>query len=608
MRNESLRNVAIIAHVDHGKTTLVDRMIAWTGLVRENQDLGDCVLDSNALERERGITILAKNISVTYRGVKINVIDTPGHADFGGEVERVLRMADGVLLLVDAAEGPLPQTRFVLRKALALHLPAIVVINKVDRSDARPHEVLDEVFELFLSLGADDRHLDFAVLYASGRQGFARYQLEDGHNGMEPLFETILSRIPAPEVRPDDPLRMLVTNIDFSEYTGRGAVGRVFAGRIEENRPLAVVKRDGRVTTCVPKRVVTFEGLRREPRAVVEAGEICLVEGLESVDIGDTLADPANPVAMPGLAVDDPTLSMLFTVNASPFAGTEGKFVTSRHLRERLERELESNVALRVEDTDRPETLKVSGRGILHLGVLIENMRREGYEFAVGKPRVILREEGGRRLEPVETLVVDAPADTSGRVIENASKRRGELRIMESRGDRVHMEFEIPSRGLIGLRTRVLNLTGGQAVMHHNLLEYQEWKGALPERTRGVMVSSETGEGVTYALHGLRDRGPFFIHPGERVYGGMIVGEHCKDNDIDVNVCRTKKLTNIRAAGADEKLILPPPRIFTVEEALEYIDEDELVEFTPRSVRLRKIHLDPKARRRRKDPAEAGTL
>ncbi|MFT7617064.1 MAG: GTP-binding protein [Planctomycetota bacterium] len=594
-----IRNVAIIAHVDHGKTTLVDGMIQTAGLFRDNQEVATCVLDSNDLERERGITILSKNISVTYNDVKINVIDTPGHSDFGGEVERVLKMANGVLLLVDAFEGPMPQTRFVLRKALDLNLKPIVVINKIDRPDSRPHEVLDEVFELFLALDANDEQLDFPVIYASGRDGYTRYEYEDGNDDFRPLLDTIVKCVPKPDVDVNGPFQMLVTSVQYSEFTGRVAIGRIFRGSIKRAQKISLVKNEGGHTyTASPKKIMTFEGLGKVEQEEIIAGDIAALEGINNVEIGDSLCDPEHidPIHAPN--VDEPTLSMVFRVNDSPFAGTEGEFVTSRQIRNRLMRELERDVAIRVEDTDRAEVFNVSGRGILHLGILVENMRREGFEFAVGKPQVIMKEINGKKSEPIETLVVDCPDLSCGKVIEEVGKRKGEMVNMVSRQGLTNLEFNIPARGIIGLKTRLLNLTAGEATISHLFKEWEEYKGELPRRANGVIVSSEAGVGVAYALFNLKDRGSFFIKPQTAVYRGMIVGEHSKENDIDVNVCKEKKLSNMRSSGADKKLLLSPPRLFSLEEALEYIESDEFVEVTPKSIRLRKVELVAKTRKR----------
>ena len=593
-----IRNIAIIAHVDHGKTTLVDGMIRHAGLVRENQHMDDCMLDSNDLERERGITILSKNISLTWRDHKINIIDTPGHSDFGGEVERVLRMANGVLLLVDAYEGPMPQTRFVLRKALDLNLRPIVVINKIDRSDGRPHEVLDLVFELFCALGASDEQLDFPVLYASGRSGYARFEVEDENMDFEPLFESIVKHVPPPEMDTEAPFRLLVSSLQYSEFTGRVAVGRVFQGRLGRNDRLAIVDRDGNSRVAQPKRISTFEGLGQKEVPAAIAGDIVAIEGLVDVSIGDTLCALDSRESIWSPPIDEPTISMVFRVNDSPFAGKEGQFVTSRQIRTRLMRETERDVALQVTDTDRAEAFQVAGRGVLHLGILIENMRREGYEFSVGKPHIIEKVIDGKRHEPMETLVVDCPDSVTGKVIEEVGRRRGEMEDMVSREGLANLQFAIPSRGIIGLRTRLLNLTGGEATIHHIFKSWEPWKGSIPGRSNGTMVSVETGQAVAYALFNLKDRGAFFIAPGTPVYTGMIVGEHCKDKDLDVNVCKEKKLSNVRASGSDKKSILSPPRQLGLEQALEYIEEDELVEVTPHSIRLRKINLSAKGRKK----------
>ncbi len=595
----ALRNVAIIAHVDHGKTTLVDKMVAHSGLLRTNQNLPDCFLDSNDLERERGITILAKNISVPYKGVKINIIDTPGHADFGGEVERVLNMADGVILLVDAAEGPMPQTRFVLKKAIQAQLLPIVVINKLDRPDQRAREVVNEVFDLMVDLGATDEQLDFPVLYASGRKGYAVLDPDDPPQNLGPLFEAILRRIPAPEANVEEPFQLQVTTIDYSDYTGRIAIGRVARGLVRSNSQAKLIKRDGTMQNVQIKKIYTFEGLKKEAREAVECGDICAVEGLSTCDIGDTIADPLKPEGLPPVTIDEPTISMLFQVNDGTFSGESGKYVTSRQLRDRLQRELLRNVAMRLEDTDRPEVIKVYGRGVLHLGVLIENMRREGYEFCVGKPRVVYREIDGVKCEPIELVQVEVPEQHAGKVIELLGQRRGEMTTMETREGHVSMEFHCPARGLIGIRTRLLNLTQGEAVFHHNFHGYEPFRGEIPGRGQGVMICTDEGVATAYAMFKLKDRGPFFIDPQERVYEGMIVGEHCKDNDLEVNVCNSKKLTNIRTTSADEKLTLSPPRRYSVEEAIEYIDEDELVEVTPDAIRIRKMLLKEADRRRK---------
>jgi GTP-binding protein len=596
-----LRNVAIIAHVDHGKTTLVDQLLRQSRVFREGQVVQERFLDSNPLERERGITILSKNISIPWAGVKINLIDTPGHADFGGEVERVLAMADGVLLLVDAFEGPMPQTRFVLAKALELHLRPVVVINKVDRPDARPHEVLDEVFDLFVELQADDEQLDFPTVYASGREGWASPDAETPGSDLAPLLETILERVPPPP-SPEGPFQMLVTTLDYSEYVGRIGIGRVFRGRARSG-PAALLRRDGSRAAVVIRQLFTFEGLERAPAEEVPAGDLCAVVGVEDVTIGDTIADAAAPEPLPLVAVDEPTVMMTFTVNDSPFYGREGKFVTSRHLADRLARELERDVALRVEPTSSPDTFRVSGRGILHLSILVEKMRREGYELQIGQPRVIFREIGGKKCEPVEILTVDVPEAHAGRVIEMVGQRRGELQAMEPRGAQTHLEFRIPSRGLIGLRSRMLLATSGEASMHHRFFEYEHFKGSVPERQNGALVSMGEGEVVAYALDGLQDRGRFFVEPGERVYAGQIVGDRPKEGDIVVNVQKGKRLTNMRAAGADRALRIAPAVKLSLEEALEYVNHDEMVEVTPSSIRLRKVLLDENARKRARSAA-----
>ncbi|MCK6478759.1 MAG: translational GTPase TypA [Planctomycetaceae bacterium] len=599
-----LRNIAIIAHVDHGKTTLVDKMLLQAGTFRENQQVQECVMDSNDLERERGITILAKNCSITYRGVKINIIDTPGHADFGGEVERVLKMADGCLLLVDAAEGPMPQTRFVLRKALEHRLRPVVVVNKIDRQDARPAEVLDEVLDLFISLGADEHQIEFPVVYCIGRQGVCRREPEGPLTDLQPLFEAILGTVPAPANDPALPLQLQVASIDYNEFVGRIGIGRVHAGVVREGQDVAVCRLDGSVVKRRVTALFTFTGLGRERIPSVSAGDIAAVAGIEDVDIGETIADPDSPEPLDPITVEEPTIRMIFGVNGGPFAGREGKYVTSRHLRDRLTRETLSNVALRVEDTRDPSEYAVSGRGILHLGVLVETMRREGYEFVVGKPVPIFREEDGKRLEPLERVVVDAPEESSGKVVEILGRRRGDLLKMDRRGDRMHMEFLVPSRGMLGVRTRILNATRGEGVMHANFETYGEYRGGIPGRTEGVQVSMAQGRATGYAIQELKDRGPTFCRPGDEVYPGQVVGEHCKEGDIIVNLTRTKKLTNIRSAGAERLETLTPPRTFTVEEALEYIETDELVEVTPASVRLRKRLLDEKDRKRQRVAAE----
>jgi GTP-binding protein len=596
-RRNDIRNVAIIAHVDHGKTTLVDAMLRQSGQFRASQLQGDCILDSNPQERERGITILAKNIAIQYGETKINVIDTPGHADFGGEVERTLQLADGCLLLVDSFEGPMPQTKFVLRKAFANKLRPIVVINKIDRPDARPDEVLNEVFDTFIELGADEEQLDFPYIFASGRAGFASHDNQARDGDIRPLLDLILEKVPGPEVDPDGPLQMLCTTLDFSEYVGRIAIGRISSGKVRKGQRAALMKAGGKVETGGIDSVLVFEKLGRTEVPEAEAGDIVALVGLPGVDIGDTIADPDQPVALPRIEVDEPTLSMYFTVNDSPLTG-EGDYLTSRHLKDRLDRELQSNVALRVEPTEERDSFRVSGRGLLHLSVLIENMRREGYELAVGKPEVILKRIDGTLHEPYEYLVVDVPQGQVGPVMELVGGRRGELVKMDVKGAYAHLEFSIPARGLLGLKNRLMSATQGEAIMHHNFHEYQPFKGEIPRRPNGVMVSNVRGQAIAYAMDNLQQRGSMFVSPGDDVYEGMIIAEHARDNDLVVNPCKEKKLTNIRAAGSDKNILLKPPRQITLEYALEYIEEDELVEITPTKVRLRKKVLTEEGRKR----------
>ncbi|MEX2186608.1 MAG: translational GTPase TypA [Pirellulales bacterium] len=597
MRRTDIRNIAIIAHVDHGKTTLVDCMLRQSGQFRAAQLVGEQILDSNDLERERGITILAKNIAVPYRGVKINIIDTPGHADFGGEVERVLRMADGALVLVDAAEGPMPQTRFVLSKALECRLQPIVVINKIDRPDARSMEVVDEVLDLFLQLGADDELADFPYLFASSREGFATNDPKVRTDSIQPLMDLILEKIPGPEVQPDSPLQMLVTNLDWSDYVGRIAIGRIDAGRLKKGQDVTVMQADGRLNGRV-QQLHVYENLGRVEATEVEAGDIVAIVGLEDIDIGDTVADPLSPVALPRLTVDEPTLQMTFGTNTSPFVGREGKFLTSRNLRDRLMKELERNVALRVEPIVGTEQFTVSGRGVLHLAILVETMRREGFELSVGKPQVILRHHNGHTEEPYETLVVEVPHENLGAVMEMIGTRRGQLLQMSNRNDFAHTEFSIPARGLIGLRTRLLNATQGTAIMHHRYEGYRPIQEGVPARSNGVLVSIATGRVAAFSLDTLQDRADMFVAPGEEAYEGMIVGENSREGDMNVNPTKEKKLTNMRAAGRDRNILLRPPRKLTLEEALEYVADDELVEVTPTQIRLRKILLTEADRRR----------
>ncbi|MBD3222934.1 translational GTPase TypA [bacterium] len=592
-----IRNVAIIAHVDHGKTTLVDQILRQCRVFREGQEVRERVLDSGDLERERGITITSKNFAVTYQDTRINLIDTPGHADFGGEVERVLKMADGVLLLVDAFEGPMPQTRFVLQKALQLDLVPLVVINKVDRPAARPGEVLDEVFDLFVDLGASDAQLDFRGVYASGRDGWAVAEMEDERRDLAPLLDMIVTHIPAPAMV-DGPLQMLVSAMDHSEYVGRIGVGRIVRGELVARQPVALVKRDGRLVKTRAATVYTFENLGRSETDRVGCGDICAIVGLEDVDIGDTVADPDSPEPLPLIAVDEPTLSMSFMANDSPGYGTEGKYSTNRQLRERLHRELERDVALRVEDTASSDTFRVSGRGILHLSILMETMRREGFEFMVGQPQVIYREIDGRKAEPVEELTVDVPDEHAGTVIESAAQRKGEMIEMSPREGRTRLRFHIPSRGLIGFRSRMLKATAGEIVMHHRFYQYELFKGSVPQRVNGSLISMGSGPAVAYALDALQDRGRFFVAPGEVLYAGQVIGENTRDDDLIVNAQKTKQLTNIRAAGSDRKASLAPPVKMSLEELLEYIAHDECVEITPKSLRLRKLILDEHERKR----------
>ena len=594
-----LRNIAIIAHVDHGKTTLVDQMLRQSGVFRANQQVDDLVMDSGELERERGITILAKNTAIFWGDTKINLVDTPGHADFGGEVERVLQMVDGALLLVDAFDGPMAQTRFVLRKAFENHLKTIVVINKVDRPGARPAEVQDEVVSLFCELEVPDHLLEFAVVYASGRDGWASRGIGDERKDLRPLFEAILKEIPPPGGDPAKPVRLSVASIDYDSYVGRVAVGRLRDGTLSKGDEVMLIDRKGNRRTDRAEKIMVFEKLGKKEVEEVSAGEICAVVGLERVEIGETICDPASPTFIEVPPVEPPTISVIFTINTSPLAGTEGKFVQSRKLKERLYRERESDVALKVEETESADSLKVSGRGTLHLGILMERLRREGYEFAVGKPEVILKGDE----EPYERLTVDVKEEFASTVIGMITQRRGELVSVLKRGDNVRQEFVIPARGLIGLRTRMLTATRGEAVMQTLFEGYGPHRGNLPGRAAGVQVSMMAGKAVAFGLFGLKDRGPHFVKPGDPIYEGMVVGEHCRPEDITVNPCRTKKLTNMRASGSDENVILPPPRVFGVEEALEYIEDDELVEVTPKSIRLRKRILNESERRKREKAA-----
>ncbi|MFO0279225.1 MAG: translational GTPase TypA [Planctomycetota bacterium] len=608
---QNIRNVAIIAHVDHGKTTLVDGLLRQTGTFRENQAVNECVMDSNELEKERGITILAKNTVVNYKGTRINLIDTPGHADFGGEVERVLSMADGVLLLVDAAEGPMPQTRFVLQKAFSHHLKPIVVVNKIDKPEARPQEVVNEVFDLFIDLDADEAALEFPVFYGSGRQGWMSSDREAAKTGgegkdLQSLFEAIVGHIPPPKDDPLAPLQFRVTSLDWSDYVGRIAIGRVHRGTMKAGERVMHLSRTGAQKEVGVRGVYRFVGLSREETKSVEAGDLCGIYGIENIEIGDTVAALDKPEAMPVIAIDEPTMTIVMRVNDSPFAGKDGgKFMTSRHLRDRLDKELRVNVALRVEPGDGADSFKLSGRGVMHLGFLLETMRREGYEFAVAKPQVLLKTIDGERQEPIEYLTVDTPADAVGKVIEILGTRKAELLKMDRKGTFTRVEFTVPARGLIGVRSRLLNATAGQATMHHVFHGYGPYRGAIEERTSGVLVSMAQGQTTFYAMDGLRDRGSFFVAEGAEVYEGMLVGEHCKDNDLVVNCVREKKATNVRSSTKETFVKLPPPRQFSVEDALEYVGEDELVEVTAKSVRLRKFHLKETDRKRSERRAEA---
>jgi GTP-binding protein len=594
---KQIRNIAIIAHVDHGKTTLVDQLLKQSKIFRQNQVVQERFLDSNDLERERGITILAKNISIPYNDVKINLIDTPGHADFGGEVERVLKMADGVLLLVDAFEGPMPQTRFVLEKALHLHLKPIVVINKIDRPDNRPQEVLNEIYDLFIDLNANDAQLEFPVIYASGRDGWAVKNLKDKKIDLVPLLETIVKKIPSPKVE-EGTLQMQITSLDYNDYVGQIGIGRIFRGTLRKTDSLCIIKRDGNIHPVNINQLFVFEGIERAEVDEVVSGDICAIVGVDDIDIGDTISDADNPDPLAIIDIDEPTISMNFTVNTSPFYGKEGKYVTSRHLRERLYKELEKNVAMRLEETGSPDTYKVSGRGLLHLSIFIENMRREGYEFAVGPPKVIYKEIDDKKAEPIEILVVDVPNDLTGKVIELVGQRRGMMVKMEQKGSLTTLEFHIPSRGLMGLRNKILTVTSGEGIMHHRFYQYEYFKGSITQRQNGVLISMHEGQSTAYAIDSLQDRGKFFIEPGDVVYRGQIVGEYNKENDIEVHVQRGKKLTNMRASGSDKAVKIAPAIKFTLEESLEFINDDELVEVTPKSIRMRKVYLDPTERRR----------
>ena len=593
-----VRNIALIAHVDHGKTTMVDRMIYQANLVRKPENLSELILDNNDLERERGITILAKNVSVVYKGVKINIIDTPGHSDFGGEVERVLNMADGVLLLVDAFEGCMPQTRFVLQKALEMGKKPIVVINKVDKPNCRPEEVQEEVFDLMFALNANEDQLDFRTIFGSAKQGWMSNDWKKPTDNITALLDTILEVIPAPEKREGTP-QMLVSSLEYSPYVGRIAVGRITRGSLKTGMNVSLCKRYDIIEKSKIKQLMSFDGLGKQNVDIVECGDICAVVGIDGFEIGDTIADIDNPEALPPIAIDEPTMSMLFTINNSPFFGKDGKFVTSRHIKDRLDKELEKNLALRVKPGLNADSFVVYGRGVLHLSVLIETMRREGFELQVGQPKVLDKTINGQRCEPVEDLSIEVPEEFVGTAIELSTRRKGALLHMETRGDRTLLEFDIPTRGLMGLRNNLLTATQGEAVVAHRFKEYQPYKGDIENRTNGSLVSLETGNAIAYSMNKLLDRGKFFVEPGEDIYGGQVVGEHTRDKDLNVNICKTKKLTNVRAAGSDEKIMLPPAIKFSLEEALEYIQDDELVEVTPHHMRIRKIMLDPLERKRK---------
>jgi GTP-binding protein len=591
-----IRNIAIIAHVDHGKTTLVDRILHATKVFRDNQDTGELIMDSNDLEKERGITIFSKNAAVTYNDVKINVIDTPGHSDFGGEVERVLKMADGVILLVDAFEGPMPQTRFVLQKALQLNLHPIVVINKVDKPNCRPDEVHDAVFELFFNLDATEEQLNFPTFYGSGKNGWFNDSLTPTEDIL-PLMDGILKYVPAPKVT-EGTLQLQITSLDYSSFLGRIAIGKVTRGSIKENQPIALVQADGSIKKSRVKELYVFEGMGKRKVTEVVSGDLCAVVGLEDFNIGDTIADAENPEALPIISVDEPTMSMTFSINNSPFFGRDGKFVTSRHLRDRLMKETEKNLALRVEDTDSADSFLVYGRGILHLGVLVETMRREGYELTVGNPQVLVKTIDGKKNEPYEILVVDVPSEFSGKVIDLVTQRKGEMLVMESKGEMQHLEFDIPSRGLIGLRSQMLTNTAGEAVMAHRFNEYKPWKGPIPGRNNGVLISKFQGVTTAYSIDKLQDRGSFFIDPGEEVYSGQIIAEHIKPGDLNVNAVEAKKLTNHRASGSDDSVRITPKIQLTLEECMEYIQHDECIEVTPKNIRMRKTVLDEEQRKK----------
>lgn len=597
MSVEKIRNIAIIAHVDHGKTTLVDKMLHAAMLFRDNQQMNELILDNNDQERERGITILAKNVAVNWKGHKINIIDTPGHSDFGGEVERVLNMADGVLLLCDAFEGPMPQTRFVTQKALALGKKAIVIVNKVDKPNCNPEKAYEDVFDLFFNLEATQDQLDFKTIYGSAKQGWMSDDFNKPTDNVNIIFDTIVSEIPCPKISLGN-LQLQITSLDFSNYTGRIAVGRIERGTIEENQPISLMKADGSIKKMRTKEVYVFEGMGKVKVAKAEAGEIVAVTGIEDFEIGDTIADFEAPEALERIKIDEPTMSMIFTINNSPFFGKEGKFVTSRHIRERLHKELEKNLALKVHDTASPDQFLVYGRGILHLSVLLETMRREGYELQVGQPQVIIREINGKKCEPIESLTVDVPEEFAGKIIELVSQRKGEMKAMFTKGDMQRLEFEIPTRGLNGFRSTALTQSGGEAIIAHRFKDYEPMKGDIPARSNGVMISKETGMATGYSMEKLKDRGRFFIEPGDQIYAGQVIGEQIRPGDLVVNVCTAKQLTNFRAAGKDDNVGLPPKIDFSLEESMEYIEKDEYLELTPKSMRLRKIHLDENERKK----------
>ena len=594
---ESIRNIAIIAHVDHGKTTLVDKIMYHCQLFRDNENTGDLILDNNDLERERGITITSKNVSVTYKGTKINIIDTPGHADFGGEVERVLNMADGVCLLVDAFEGPMPQTRFVLQKALDLGLKPCVVINKVDKENCTPEEVHEKVFDLMFELGAEEWQLDFPTVYGSAKNNWMSDHWENVTDNVEALLDMVIEHVPAPKVSEGTP-QMLITSLDFSAFTGRIAIGRLERGILKEGMPIALVKRDGTVTKSRIKELHTFEGLGRKKVQEVIAGDICAIVGVEGFEIGDTIADFENPEGLASIAIDEPTMSMLFTINDSPFFGKEGKFVTSRHIRDRLTKELEKNLAMKLGETDSADKFMVFGRGVLHLSVLIETMRREGYELQIGQPQVIIKEIDGKKCEPIEELTIDLPETLSGRAVEFVTQRKGEMLSMETKGERMIVKFNIPSRGIIGLRNQLLTATAGEAIMAHRFIGYEPYKGEIAGRNKGSLISMEKGKAIPYSIDKLQDRGKFFVEPNAEIYEGQVIGENSRGDDMCVNVTKEKKQSNVRSSGNDEKARIIPPIIFSLEEALEYIQKDEYVECTPKSIRLRKIYLTETDRKR----------